>query len=62
MVKVFDSEGAIVFSRKFSIYEDTLSVGLTIRRSRDLETVQQKQNVEFLLITKLKFYKTLNVI
>lgn len=49
MVKVFDSENNLVFSRKLSIYEDTLAVGVTIRRSRDLETVQQKQNVEFVI-------------
>ncbi|WMW78184.1 DUF5103 domain-containing protein [Flavobacterium sp. 20NA77.7] len=49
MVKVFDSENNLVFSRKLSIYEDTLAVGVTIRRSRDLETVQQKQNVEFII-------------
>lgn len=49
ILKIFDDEQNLVFSRKFIIYEDELTVGVTLRRSRDMETIQQKQNVEFFI-------------
>lgn len=54
IVKVFDDEQNIVFSRKFMIYEDITSIGITIRRSRDMETINKKQNVEFYIDYKDK--------
>lgn len=54
IVKVFDDEQNLVFSRKFMIYEDITSIGITIRRSRDMETINQKQNVEFFIDYKDK--------
>lgn len=49
MVKIYDDEQHLIFSRKLIIYEDDLMIGITIRRSRDMETIQQKQNVEFFI-------------
>lgn len=54
IVKVFDDEQNIIFSRKFIIYEDITSIGITIRRSRDMETINQKQNIEFFIDYKDK--------
>ncbi len=54
IVKIFDDEQNIIFSRKFIIYEDLTSIGITIRRSRDMETINQKQNVEFFIDYKDK--------
>lgn len=54
IVKVYDDEQNIIFSRKFIIYEDLTSIGITIRRSRDMETINQKQNVEFFIDYKDK--------
>ena len=54
IVKIFDEDQEIVFSKKFIIYEDETAVGITIRRSRDMETLYQKQNIEFFIDYKDK--------
>ena len=54
MVKIFDEDQEIVFSKKFILYEDDTAIGITIRRSRDMETINQKQNVEFFIDYKDK--------
>ena len=54
IVKIFDEDQEIVFSKKFIIYEDNTAVGITIRRSRDMETVNKKQNIEFFIDYKDK--------
>lgn len=47
MLKVFNDEGEIVFSRKFILYEDLVSVAALVRKSRNIETIQEKQNLDF---------------
>ena len=54
IVKIFDEDQESVFSKKFIIYEDETAVGITIRRSRDMETLYQKQNIEFFIDYKDK--------
>lgn len=54
MVKIFDEDQEIVFSKKFILYEDDTAIGITIRRSRDMETINQKQNIEFFIDYKDK--------
>lgn len=46
IIKVFNDEQELVFSRKFIIYEDQLGVQLNIRRSRSFDTLNEKQNIE----------------
>ena len=46
IIKIFNDEQELVFSRKFIIYEDKLGVQLNIRRSRSFETINEKQNIE----------------
>lgn len=46
IIKIFNDEQELVFSRKFIIYEDKLGVELNIRRSRSFETLNEKQNIE----------------
>jgi hypothetical protein len=46
LIKVFDDQEHLVFSRKFIVYEEAFPIGVTIRRSRDIEDVNQKHNVE----------------
>jgi Domain of unknown function (DUF5103) len=54
ILKVFDSEENLVFSRKFIIYEDQTTLGITIRRSRDLASVNNKHNMDFFIDFKDK--------
>jgi hypothetical protein len=47
IVKIFNDEREIVFSRKFIIYEDIVAVPAVVRKSRNIETVYEKQNLDF---------------
>ncbi len=47
MIKIFDDNGDIVFSRKFMVYEDRARVGVSIKRSRNVKYIKQKQSVDF---------------
>lgn len=46
MIKIFNDDDELVFSRKFMIYEDKISVGVAIKRSRDVSSIQEKQSVD----------------
>ena len=43
---ILNDENEIVFSRKVIIYEEEVNVGLLVRRSRDFEGLDGKQNIE----------------
>ncbi len=43
---VLNDENEIVFSRKVIIYEEDVAVGLLVRRSRDFDGLDTKQNIE----------------
>jgi hypothetical protein len=47
IVKIFNDDREIVFSRKFIIYEDIVAVPAVVRKSRNIETVYEKQNLDF---------------
>ncbi len=46
MLSVFNDYDKLVFSRKFMIYEDKTQVGISIKRSRTIEFIEEKQNIE----------------
>ena len=46
MISIFNSDDELVFSRKFMIYEDKASVGVSIKRSRSIEYIDTKQRVD----------------
>ena len=46
MMKIYDEDGELMFSRKFMIYEDLAQVGVAIKRSRDVRFIHQKQSVD----------------
>jgi len=45
------SDNNLMFSRKFMIYEELVNVGVTIKRSRDVKVINEKQTVDFLIYT-----------
>jgi hypothetical protein len=49
LLTVLNDENEIVFTRKFVLYEEGIQVGLIVRRSRDFETIDAKQNMELTL-------------
>lgn len=46
MITVLNDEGEIVFSRRVIIYEEQVAVGMLVRRARDFESLDGKQNIE----------------
>ena len=52
LIRVFNSDDALVFSRKFMIYEDQTNVGVAIKRSRDIQFIEEKQRVEIIIAPK----------
>lgn len=47
IIQILNSDREVVFSRKFVIYEDRVSVPMVIKRPRTLKDIEYKQNVEF---------------
>lgn len=47
MLKIYNDDGELMFTRKFMIYEDLVNVGVAIKRSRDVKYISQKQSVDF---------------
>ncbi|MCL9769006.1 DUF5103 domain-containing protein [Flavobacterium sp. HXWNR69] len=46
LISVLNEENEIVFSRKIVIYEEQVAVGLLVRRARDFDSLDGKQNIE----------------
>ena len=51
LIKIFDEYDALVFSRKFMVYENLAQVGVTLKRSRDVAHINTKQSVDFVINT-----------
>ena len=52
MMKIFDDDDNLVFSRKFMIYEDLTNVAVEIKRSRDVRFVNEKQSVDIVISSR----------
>ncbi|APY12711.1 DUF5103 domain-containing protein [Seonamhaeicola sp. S2-3] len=49
IISIFNNDGELVFTRKFMVYEDKVDVGVTIKRTRDIQYIQEKQRVEIII-------------
>ncbi|MDD7886638.1 DUF5103 domain-containing protein [Flavivirga sp. 57AJ16] len=49
MLSVFNSDNILVFSRKFMIYENMAHVGVSVKRSRDVEFIEEKQRIDIVV-------------
>lgn len=49
MIHIYNQYEELMFSRKFMIYEDLVNVGVTLRRSRDVQFIDEKQSVNFVV-------------
>ena len=47
MLEIYDDQDKLIFTRKFILYEDMATIGVTIKRSRDLNFIDTKQVVQF---------------
>jgi len=48
-ITVFDEYDTVAFTRKFTLYESKVNVGVSVHRSRDLSFYDTKQYVEFVI-------------
>lgn len=49
MLNIFDNDSNLVFSRKFMVYEDKTNVGVSIKRSRLVKHIEEKQRVDIVI-------------
>ncbi|MBS7787340.1 DUF5103 domain-containing protein [Flavobacterium sp. CYK-55] len=47
MIKILNEDREVVFSRKFILYENIVSVGCQVKRARTIETSNTKHNLDF---------------
>ncbi|MDT0649716.1 DUF5103 domain-containing protein [Autumnicola edwardsiae] len=47
MIKIYNAERELVFSRKFIVYQPIAQVAVAVKRSRELKFIDQKQVVNF---------------
>lgn len=46
LISILNDEREVVFSRKFIIYEELTEINLLVRRARDFDSINEKQNIE----------------
>jgi hypothetical protein len=49
IISVIDEEDEVVFTRPFIIYQPKVDVGVSAHRSRDIATINSKQNIQFVI-------------
>ncbi len=47
LLSILDEDDEVVFARPFIIYEPKVIAGISVHRSRDIETLKSKQNIQF---------------
>lgn len=47
IIKIIDENREVVFSRKFVLYEDLVSVPMQVKRPRTMDVINQKHNLDF---------------
>ncbi|MDN3676179.1 DUF5103 domain-containing protein [Flavobacterium paronense] len=61
VIKILNEDKEVVFSRKFILYEELVSVPIQIKRARKLDVVEQKHNLDFAIkSTTINFQSPLN--
>jgi hypothetical protein len=51
MISVYNDDDELMFSRKFMIYENLTSVGVSVKRTRNIEFIEQKQRIELTILS-----------
>ncbi len=50
ILKIYDNSDELVFSRRFLVYENSVSVGAKVKRTRDLNYINTHQTLQFKII------------
>ncbi|MCF6280187.1 MAG: DUF5103 domain-containing protein [Flavobacteriaceae bacterium] len=48
-ISVIDEDDEILFTRRFVLYESIVDIGVSVHRSRDIATINEKQSVQFVI-------------
>jgi hypothetical protein len=51
LIRILNEDRNVVFSRKFILYEDMVSVPMQVRRARNLNVINEMQNLDFAIKT-----------
>ncbi|WP_179321273.1 type IX secretion system plug protein [Winogradskyella helgolandensis] len=51
MISIYDDYDELMFSRKFMVYENGANVGVSVKRSRDVKVIAEKQSVDLVITT-----------
>lgn len=66
MINIYNDYEELMFSRKFMIYEELANVGVSIKRSRNVKYISQKQSVDFAISSPSMLFnnpqRTVNVV
>lgn len=57
VLEIFDQNNELMFSRRFVVYENIATVGVTIKRARDVSIIDQKQVVQLNINTNNLQYR-----
>lgn len=49
LISIWNDDDELIFSRKFMVYEDLVTVGVAIKRSRDVKFIDTKQSVDIVI-------------
>ncbi|MCK7590193.1 DUF5103 domain-containing protein [Subsaxibacter sp. CAU 1640] len=49
IISIWNDNDEMMFSRKFMVYEEAVNVGVSIKRSRDVKFIEQKQTVDIVI-------------
>jgi hypothetical protein len=58
MIKVLDENREVVFSRKFILYEDLVTVPIQVKRARTINTIELKHNLDFAIKSNSIVFQT----
>ena len=58
IIKVLDENKEVVFSRKFILYEDLVTVPIQVKRARTVNNIELKQNLDFTIRSNTITFQT----
>jgi type 9 secretion system plug protein len=58
MLKILNDNKEVVFTRKFILYEDLVTVPVQIKRARNISVIEYKQNVDFAIKSKSLLFQS----
>jgi len=58
ILKVLNDDREVVFTRRFVLYEEQVAVPVQVKRARNMEVIQEKQNLDFSIKSKSVLFQS----